>query len=488
MSDYMPLPIELVEEIADYVVEVTIDRQFRIDTLTAATRRDLLSCALSCSAFFHPFMRILWRASELIWLLKLLPGLKVKDGFYILSGKLDEAALERFDIYSSMVKTLVYPGPKGKYITIPVNKSVFTSLALLRPRPFPSLTHVYCETSPATFFHEIMISPVLESAFFKFCRSEDIIAFLSVVKDDAPTFQSLTLGSLHGYFDLASVSQLQNLRVFDLDVYLTAIEKGPVSHPRCLKQLDLHDIIYGPSNVLEVLRMYQNSDVESFSLEGALDGEGFQTIFGMVSSQWSRSVTTLVLRLNIMELEMGSEELLDVIGPLHSLHNVQFFTGRFTALSKVVYLTDTVVSSLCNGWYNLIHFDIGSHQENVNITMASLKTLSGANCPSLKRVSIPFDILHVPSVDHKECDNTSFPLSSSHQLEFLTLIVEGKEPDSHDFVDGGFTSLAYHLDTCFPFLKDVCITTRGGRMEIRDEVMDVIRRCQGARRRDGTQL
>ncbi|KAF5372529.1 hypothetical protein D9758_005143 [Tetrapyrgos nigripes] len=486
MSDYMPLPIELIEEIADYVVKVTVDRQFRIDTLTAAARRDLLSCALSCSAFFHPFMRILWRASKHIWLLKLLPGLEVKDGSYILSGKLDEAALERFDIYSSMVKTLVYPGPQGKDIPIPVNKSVFTSLALLRPRPLLSLTHVYIYTSPVTFFEKMMVSPVLESAFFKYCHIEDIIAFLSIVKDDAPTFQSLTLGSLHGRFDLASVSQLQNLRVFDLDVYFTAIEKGPVSHPRCLKQLDLQGIEYDSSNVLTVLQIYQDSGVESFSLEGALDGEGFKTIFNMVSSQWSCSVTTLSLNLHILiELEMGTDlELVDVIRPLHSLHNIQFFTGKWTG-SSTVYFTDTVVYNLCNGWHNLIDFDIWSNGDN--ITLASLATLSGANCPSLKRASIPFNILHVPSVNREECNDTFFQLNSSHQLEFLTLIV-GRNSDLYHFVlsASGSTSLAYHLDTFFPFLKDVCITTRGGKEQVRKEVMDIIRRRQQARRRHGT--
>ncbi|KAF5372496.1 hypothetical protein D9758_005132 [Tetrapyrgos nigripes] len=491
MSDYMPLPIELIEEIINYVVEMTIEYPLWIDTLTVASRRDLLSCALSCSAFFRPSMKILWCTTEFFSLLKLLPGLEVQDGFYILGGKLDEAALERFDIYSSMVKTLVYLGPQGGVIPIPVDKSVFTSLALLRPRPLLSLTHVYTYTSPVTFFEKMMVSPVLEYASFKFCRSEDIIPFLSVVKDDAPTFRSLTLENYHGRLDLASVSQLQNLQVFDLDVRLTAIEKGPVSHPRSLKQLDLQEVIYDPSNVLAVLRIYRDSDVESFSLEGDLDGEGFKTIFSMVSSQWSRSMTTLSLDLYMLiEPEMGTSDLefLDVIRPLHSLYNVELFTATWSGPSlDAIYLTDTVVSSLCNGWRNLIHFVIRSHRMNVNITLASLKTLSGANCLSLKRVSIPFDVVHVPSVDHEVCNNTSLPSDSSHQLEFLTLIAGGKS-DLDDFVDSGFSiSLAYHLDTFFPFLKDVHIMTRGGEERVK-EVMDIIRRRQDARRRERSYL
>ncbi|KAF5372528.1 hypothetical protein D9758_005142 [Tetrapyrgos nigripes] len=318
------------------------------------------------------------------------------------------------------------------------------------------------------------------SAYFIYFLHEFVYEAFPDVKGDAPIFQSLTLRSVVGSFDLAYISQLQNLRVFNLDVYLTAIEKGPVSHPRCLKQLDVHDIIYDPSNVLTVLGIYRDSDVESLSLEGALGGEDFKTILSMVSSQWSRSVTTLALYITIIELEMGTEELLDIVRPLHSLHNVQFFTAKWLGPSQVVYFTDTVVYNLCNGWHNLIHFDIWCHHVNANITLASLKTLSGANCTSLKRASIPFDVLHIPSVDHEECDNTSFPLSSSHHLEFLTLIVGGKQSDLNDFVDSGFTSLAYHLDTFFPFLKDVCITIGAGREEFRDEVMDIIRRRQEA--------
>ncbi|KAF5357618.1 hypothetical protein D9758_007491 [Tetrapyrgos nigripes] len=111
----MSLPIELVEEMIHCVVEVTFDVRFpSCHTPTAASRRDLLSCALSCSAFFHLTMKNLWSNSELMPLLKLLPGLEAIDGSYVLIGQLDEASLKRFDLYSSKVKTLVFSPPKGK--------------------------------------------------------------------------------------------------------------------------------------------------------------------------------------------------------------------------------------------------------------------------------------------------------------------------------------------------------------------------------------
>ncbi|KAF5357615.1 hypothetical protein D9758_007498 [Tetrapyrgos nigripes] len=465
----MSLPIELVEEIMHCVVEVTFDVRFpSCHTPTAASRRDLLSCALSCSAFFHPTMEHLWSNSELMPLLKLLPGFKVIDSSYVLTGQLDEASLKRFDLYSSKVKTLVLYSPKGKDTPILVDKSVYTSLALLRPRPLLSLAHVYCYEYTEIFSNEMifMISSSLESAAFQSCSSQDIMSYLSIIKNEGnrSTFHSLTLENLWGDIDLAYVSQLQNLQVFGLNIYLSSVENEAVLYPRYLKQLDLRGAFYVTQNIFTMLAIYRNSPVESFSLDASLVDKDFRKIFSVASSQWSRTVTTLSLDINMMEAEMGQEKFLDIVRPLFSsLHNIQFFTGTFIGLSEEVYVTGALISNISDAWHNLINLKVWTRHENANIALASLKTLS-EGCLNLKQVYILFDTLHMPVVDHNEPEVSLS--SSSHQLESLTLLVDASV--LHDFAaigPGATESLAIHLGTIFPYLEDIVVTTRGRQVE-----------------------
>ncbi|KAF5356374.1 hypothetical protein D9758_009477 [Tetrapyrgos nigripes] len=503
MSYSTPLPIELIDEIISCVGETTTDVRFDIEVLTDASRRNLLSCALSCSTFFRPAMRNLWRTSELLWLLRLLPALEVVDGSYVITDQLDNVSLKRFDVYSAMVKRLVLPGPSTN-TPPPVHKSVYTSLALIRPRPLPSLTHVYCSAhtslSNETF---LIISPLLESVVLSYCGSQDTMAYLTRIREEAPFMHSLTIGQTLGEFDFAYVSQLRNLQVFDLYLFLTAIETQPLQYPRSLKQLHLRGALYAAKDVFTVLRMYRDSGVESFSLQGALSGEDFRTIFSTVSSQWPLTMTTLSLQLNIVELVREKEGLLDVIRPLFSLGNIQNFTGSFYCPGGDIYITDAFIGDICQAWPRLVKLELSARRHEYFPTVASLTLLSEA-CPKLEILTIPFDTLHIPSMQCDEHRDALLSSKSSHKLESITLLgkydfqdeVAAADEDEVNvnvlnevIANASTTSLAYHLDIAFPYLKEARIFNSDGTgKEQERKVMDVIGVCQGARREEGISL
>ncbi|KAF5365963.1 hypothetical protein D9758_006636 [Tetrapyrgos nigripes] len=542
MPSSTALPTELIEEIVSYMVDVQNDSWFQIEVLTVASKRDLLSCALSCTAFFGPAMRTLWSTAELTRLLQLLPGLDwqllpglVVGSSCVLTDELTEVSLKRFDIYTSMVKTLVHHGDWRDYT------SVCSSLALIRPRPLLSLKHVYFHTYRLTFSWSgemmLMVSPVLKSAFFSFC-SPSIMAYISIIKDEATMSDSLTISltiphARYANFDLACISQLQNLRFLHLFLDLSTVETGAsaVSHPRHLKELrlDYDKALNTPKDVFTVLRIYRNSGVESFSLQGALQGVDIQRILNAMSSQWSRTLTTLSLNISINQWPIGKETFLDIIRPLRSLHKLQVFMGKFTlgptgptdwiSAPPVIYITHPLIPDICNAWHNLVDLEIRTDGFENILAVASL----AEHCPKLKRLSIPFDILAVPSIDDVQHRNT-FPLESSHKLESITLMVkEGTDLEGTDFVSlvarGSVISrLAYLLDLTFPYLKEVSIRTtsafrlppnalplaaplatahrppprpvpaRAGWKNSRNVIMDVIRARQEARRLKGTQL
>jgi hypothetical protein len=76
---HISFPPELLEKIFDFLVEVenkSYDEwaPHTVDILQFQSRKDLLSCALTCRAFLDPAMRVLWHTVQLIHLLELLSG------------------------------------------------------------------------------------------------------------------------------------------------------------------------------------------------------------------------------------------------------------------------------------------------------------------------------------------------------------------------------------------------------------------------------
>ncbi|KAF5329915.1 hypothetical protein D9758_018797 [Tetrapyrgos nigripes] len=475
MAYITDLPTELIEKIFKSMVNVSIDDAwFRIDVPTKASRSDLLSCALTYSAFFSPAMRILWSTSEVIRLLKLLPGFEIVDGCYRITGNFNEDSLKRFDLYSPMVKTLSHHGTWVKD-THPVHESVFTSLALSRPSPLlPSLTHVSCcartKFAAATGETMFMTSPVLKSVLFAFCDGRDIMRYLSTVikdKDAASALESLTIVHPRPYsrsrfgFDFDCISQLPNLTVlhFDLSLSLSTVDRetglGAVFQlPTRLKQLHLQRALYTPpKDLFAVLGLYRESKTESFSLErSALTGGDLKAVFRVISSQWSQTMTSLWLdikvrpQLSTSTSRSGNDEngnFLDIIRPLYSLHNLRFFTGSFSSSSSFhtsantpamkcvqnVYVTDTftLISDICEckAWRKLIEFEIRG-TGTCGFEDALAVTSLAEHCPRLKRISVPFDIdiLATPSFCFNPNQSFSLKSSPNHQLKSMTLVVK----------------------------------------------------------------
>ncbi|KAF5339710.1 hypothetical protein D9758_014888 [Tetrapyrgos nigripes] len=467
------LPTELIEEIVQYLIKELDEDEF----YNSDSRRNLFPCALSCSAFFRPAIRALWHTVELLPLLKLLPGFEVVDGSYVINGELDDVSLARFDLYSFMVKKLLV------FETHPVHHSVYSSLAVARPLPLPSLTSVYCHAKLFSLDETMfMLSPSVESVLFFSCNDQvliDYLSALSVLQEEAPMLRSLSIYGVSGKdFDIATVSQLEDLRELELNLYNLRIKEmqGPF-YPLELKRLGLNGAVYSVQSALMVLDVYEYSEIETFSLTGSvLPAEAGQEIFSAIFSQWSGSMTSLELDICIMVLDEvvepdAEDPLSDFLSPLYSLENLEVFDLRYRGDNDS--FTDILISDICEAWPNLTKLKMDSHGFENAPTVTSLKVLA-ERCPKLKQVSIPLDITNAPAINHDTHTNKSLP--SSHTLESITFLVEG-EISLQYLLANGSASLPYHLDVAFPFLKEVYIQS-----SIWDKVMGVIKLFQDARR------
>ncbi|KAF5344029.1 hypothetical protein D9758_012879 [Tetrapyrgos nigripes] len=459
----LTLPNELIGEILGYLVEVT----HGLEVLVASSREDLRSCALSCSATFLPAIRILWNNVELIPILKLLPGFGGADGYYVITGPdLNDDTLARFDLYCSMVKRLVVPDAYR------VHPSVYTSLALARPRPLPLLNSVYC-FSTETFAENsmFMISPHLESTTFSYCSSQDLQTYFALVRDGAPQLQSVSIthstDSLE--FAFATASQLPNLRKLTLNDGLLSTAQSATF--RSLKELNLGRI-RDASTVLTVLKSCRESKLESFSIQLASYNSGvWEKIFGVLSSQWSRTVIQVDVDYRA-EVD-GEADILVCVQPLYSLQNIRIFKMRFCHSGPSSSITDALVSNVCNAWPNLTSLSMESYEYDQRLTVASLKTIY-ERCPSLKHVSIPFDIAHLPPINVGEHSDALLPSSSSHKLECITIFVVDTAV-VRSLLANGSTSLSHHLGITFPYLKDVFLKTFLGKPEAWPKLMEMIK-------------
>ncbi|KAF5372471.1 hypothetical protein D9758_005135 [Tetrapyrgos nigripes] len=502
MSYFKNLPIELIDKVFECIVEVTPDYRFpggfyRIQVLTKATRRDLLSCSLSCSVFFGPAMRILWSTSELPWIIKLLPGLDIADGSHvnplylccqlvlmsslqILTGELNEDALKRFDFYSSMVKTLLhYSWETWEKDAFLVDKSVYASLALIRPRPFPSLTHL----STKVFTEETMFlleAPMLQSlsilnedSIGKYLLSISSFNFLRSF--DLTLFRSPRSGTL----DLSPFHRLQQLEVLGINLMGISVSPSTTSSessngslstfalaPKALKQLRLVLSSYSASVAPALQELYRESPLEVFTLCMDVEKQQCKTIFSAMPSLWLTTLTTLDFDFaNDLALPPTHtrDTLSKFIEPLYALRALQKVAINFISSYDAnvgydvrriyYYLTDIDLNNICDAWPNLTQLILGiepqpGHSGRVP-TVSSLPVLS-RKCPKLETLEIPFDICcHVPPIDQ----TTARLPRNPHRLAHLIL------RDDDDFRMRNERDrpamLVSHLDMAFPFLKEV---------------------------------
>ncbi|KAF5339705.1 hypothetical protein D9758_014887 [Tetrapyrgos nigripes] len=480
----MSLPIELYEDIFYHLIQVmAVDvRGILPDSfylyLVEDSRKDLLSCSLTCKAFFRPAIRILWTAIHLQWLVKLLPGYKVVDGcdysvprhedagyeatddcYVVKDAELNDVSLERFDLYRAYVQRI--------FISNPLHPSVGTALVNARPRPLPSLNRVYCYTPRFLSAKMFMLSPFLKSAHFHSCSREDLKVYLSAVKDEAPLLSELRVEldqpESGTFLEFGDVTQLQDLQVLDIGgaYAFGATEMQEVPHSTALKKLGLGADRYS-RHIFTLLDVYKNSEVDSFALQGSLlSAEDIDRIFCLVISQSSRTLVNLRLQLFLGYQELASvsqDPLLDALSTLFSLDRIETFTLRYTTAGFPASFSETLVSKIYDAWPNLTKLGMEIFQYNGGPIAPPLDTFS-KRLPKLKKISISLDFLHVPVIGHDTQHNEppTLPISSqSHRLENITLWVES-DVAYRNFLANGFTSLAYHLDTAFPHLERVSI-------------------------------
>ncbi|KAF5344581.1 hypothetical protein D9758_013893 [Tetrapyrgos nigripes] len=165
------LPVELIELVFDQLNEKALYfHEYFLERDWMACQRNLLSCALSCRAFRELALRALWYTmNTLMPLLRLLPNFRLIDGIYVLDGDFDEASLERFDFYATMVKDFRL---KDLYETnqfnTKINDSVYFRLLRKRPQLLPSLTYFEYrdnEMVPCHMVSMLFISPLLKDVY-----------------------------------------------------------------------------------------------------------------------------------------------------------------------------------------------------------------------------------------------------------------------------------------------------------------------------------
>jgi hypothetical protein len=327
-----------------------------------------------------------------------------------------------------------------------------------------------------------MLSPCLKSVMFTHCVTQVLMEYLVLVEKEAPLLRSLTIfNATCGEFRLAALSRLHNLHTLFLNVRaLNDMEQVP-SHPIGLGRLHLCGGY--AHKVQTLLYTYKDSKIESFSLTRsdfhAFHAETCTKILKAISSQWSSSLINIKLAFPIWELhEFGTvDPLPNLLSPLYSLGNLQVLNLQFRG--DQTYFTDILISNFCNAWPGLTNLEIFGHDFKKLPTVVSLAALS-KRCPRLKQVTIPLDIRGAPLIDDDDYKHKSFPSTSPHQLESMTLVVE--EQDSlRDFLASGSTSISYHLDNVFPCLRNVHLY-HAGLPRVWDKVMDVIKLRQENRR------
>ncbi|KAF5372589.1 hypothetical protein D9758_005164 [Tetrapyrgos nigripes] len=337
-----------------------------------------------------------------------------------------------------------------------------------------------------------MVSPSLKSALFHLCEAQDVHVFLSAAREKAPMLQSLTIISPRiSSLDLGYLSQLQNLQSLDFGYAVTvkahvAESVVPVQFPQSLKQLKLHggQIVRGARQLFDVLEIYRASEIESLYIGGIIFRADLERMFSVLSSQWSCTITNLTLQLLVPKLLTNMDQtpnlILDFIRPLFSLQSLRVFEAGIISIRWLdVCIMDTLITDICNTWPQLTKLQICSNGFEELPTVESLKTLSQL-CLDLERVTVPFNIVGVPSV-HFDNDSTTYLSSSSHKLKCFTVIVED-DNTLQEFLINSSRSLAYHLDLSFPYLKDVYIKPHSGAVVLSwSKVMDIIRLCQDAR-------
>ncbi|KAF5339686.1 hypothetical protein D9758_014894 [Tetrapyrgos nigripes] len=533
------LPTELLGQIFSHLVE---EQDLFLATyyvpgfkvLTRDSKRDLLSCALSTKPLFHSAISVLWHTVGLIPLLKLLPDFSHVDGTCILTGEgeYNEDALERFDLYSSKVKLFILHGISK------VDSSVYPRLALSRPRPLPSLTHLHCFTSTFSNATMFMVSPRLRSAFFRDPRDADLSVYLSLAHKEAPDLHSLSFSYTTRY-SFPLISRPENLRSFELTLnmylqqpfdmdfrslyHMTSLESltissnvavvrkedmekrdwvvsGSLSNHTTLKRLEFNGHYQDITIALELLKLYEYSPLESLSIGMArFDEDQCKTFFLAIPSSWATTLTHLTIDFKVGTFSQVS--LSSLIQPLYTLSGVEEF--RISSLyQRDFYILDSDISDICEAWPNLtrLELDIPPKSEWPRLpTVSSLPILS-LRCPRLKTLTLPLDVLHVPPIDIDKTEGSVAGYSGvsggTHDLErlfihvseeaFLVVVEEGvekEEKEEEEECNSGsrHADLARHLHMAFPFLREVEVKEYAD-YERWEKVNRLLEICQDTRR------
>ncbi|KAK7435413.1 hypothetical protein VKT23_019675 [Stygiomarasmius scandens] len=340
----------------------------------------------------------------------------------------------------------------------------------MRPMPLPSLTWFYCDASdPEEPFHwmPLFLSASLKAAYIHVhpCSEADLLIYLSLVKEVAPSFERLVVeceeeectfsyleaasrleslrtlhftfpGSGHGsmslQWDIQCLGGLQHLEELRLESRNDeeSYGNGQVGgHFPSLKRLYLGEGYFFITTFLDVFR---NAPLELLNVDAPdlnQDQDAREDIFKAVVHHWSETLTTFSIDLEgyyvegLKELELTFS---DSVETLYSLRRLKVL--RLTGCSRALYMTDTDVASLCDAWPHLTDLEISVQPRGVadSPSQNSLLILF-RRCRDLKRAVLPLYVSNPLPVDDEDVTLDWLLPSSSHELGEFSVILDEHE-------------------------------------------------------------
>ncbi|THU97512.1 hypothetical protein K435DRAFT_838587 [Dendrothele bispora CBS 962.96] len=207
---------DIVEQIIRLLVFTEKDENDNV----VIRKQDVLSCALACRSFLGPALSVLWYSlSSLVPLLKLLPNFKAADGYYSLTGKIEEKDWTNFDAHAKLVREFTYTDIDSPDHT--VLPSVYLRLAQFRPKPLPHLLRFTCSCSTAAISETLLfLSPILERVEFKDVNTlekrTNVEMFLSFLVHESISLQSLCVSGTIPKNLLSIICHFSQLRSLEL--------------------------------------------------------------------------------------------------------------------------------------------------------------------------------------------------------------------------------------------------------------------------------
>ncbi|KAK7442049.1 hypothetical protein VKT23_016325 [Stygiomarasmius scandens] len=469
-------------------------------------KKDLLSCALSCKMFASLALKSMWRQMDnLLPLLKLLPGLRLVNNYYVLTNVLAPADFTRYDYYAALVKEYSHSQEEEENPDEPVfpriNASVYFCVARFRPTLLPSLTIFTCYADAfdsrieLNFFASPSLKDVSIYEVNSLQKTTEILMYLSLLGFQAPDIRVLKLSVNQNTPTscFQTVSNLKNLRFLHL-----SFEEGETGFPYntvlpdiealgVLEHLeDLHVQCYIRSNLVpnaytspsfvasdalgSLKRLTVHGDYVlaktlfnlcQYSPIQRLDYVGdylprMSSLIEQVAVQWEKTLEEVYF-IRYFQCRGQQPEALELgmdLRPLCLLSNLKILILMATAEAMAIIVGDEDIIAMAEALPLLENLRLDLLAENLDSppSVAVLKVLA-CRCPRLKRIQMPLNVVAVPEPTPNHSVSSLGP-PSTHGLEHFEMVVNlSLLKERVQEVRVG--RLAYYIWSAFPHVRSV---------------------------------